>query len=152
MTDSLPHPCLGWEGAFGNHGYGVTRLNKGMRKTLAHRMVYCVEHGIDLSDIEGRVVRHRCDNPPCVQSSHLRLGTQADNMRDMYSKGRHSIEGKAKGEGHHKSKLTEEDVKCIRDTFVSRCKTNGLSALARRYDVYPSTIQSIVKRKIWRHI
>lgn len=37
---------------------------------------------------EGAVVRHRCDNHHCVNPNHLELGTCADNVRDMWQRGR----------------------------------------------------------------
>lgn len=37
---------------------------------------------------EGKLVRHRCDNPPCFRYDHLLLGTVADNSADMMERGR----------------------------------------------------------------
>jgi hypothetical protein len=42
--------------------------------------------GVDVPN--DRVVMHSCDNPPCVNPAHLRVGTQLENMRDAKSKGR----------------------------------------------------------------
>jgi hypothetical protein len=37
---------------------------------------------------EGMQVLHSCDNPPCINPDHLFLGTPADNVKDMFRKGR----------------------------------------------------------------
>ena len=34
------------------------------------------------------IVLHACDNPECVRPDHLRLGTYAENTRDMLDRGR----------------------------------------------------------------
>jgi len=38
---------------------------------------------------EGMVVMHTCDNPPCVNPNHLKVSTQAENLKDARDKGRH---------------------------------------------------------------
>lgn len=39
----------------------------------------------------GVVVRHRCDNPKCVNPGHLLIGTQKDNIDDMWRRNRASL-------------------------------------------------------------
>lgn len=64
-------------------GYGVFRHDG---KTFSrHRFAYQLEYGPIPS---GMVVMHTCDNPGCFNPKHLKLGTQAENMSDMRSKGR----------------------------------------------------------------
>jgi len=46
----------------------------------AHRISYLLHNG-DL--VDGLSVLHNCNNALCVNPDHLRLGTQADNMRDL---------------------------------------------------------------------
>lgn len=75
--------CLLWVGPRTTAGYGFVQV--GNRRVAIHRLVYQITHGILLP---GEVVMHRCDRPPCIEPTHLRAGTLADNARDMWTKGR----------------------------------------------------------------
>lgn len=70
-------------------GYGSiqTRVNGKKKHYLVHRVVYShFNNNIHLS--RDNIIMHTCDNPPCCNIKHLRLGTHADNSRDKVLKGR----------------------------------------------------------------
>lgn len=75
-------PCWEWTGHKQQKGYGVLgylRMN-----ASAHRIAWLLTNGP-----AGRMqVLHKCDNPGCVNPSHLFLGTNEDNVRDKVAKGR----------------------------------------------------------------
>lgn len=82
--------CWEWSGARNEQGYGLfTASRLGFQGTRAHRVVY--EHFTGALVRADQVLRHRCDNPPCVNPDHLLVGTQADNVSDMMVRGRHYL-------------------------------------------------------------
>lgn len=66
---------------YGNLTYG--RVNR----RSAHRVAY--ERWIGPIP-ENHVVRHRCNNPPCVNPDHLETGTQSQNNQDTVNSGHRS--------------------------------------------------------------
>lgn len=64
-------------------GYGTFYFQG--RLVLAHRISWVLTNG---EIPNGLCVLHRCDNPPCVNPSHLFLGTKSDNTLDASAKGR----------------------------------------------------------------
>lgn len=92
---------------------------------------------------KGKLVLHKCDNPPCVRPDHLFLGNHQNNSDDMVAKGR--ARG-ARGEDSAKAKLTEEQVQAIRSAphvYGSR------KFLAEKYAVSPDTIHAIRSGDTW---
>jgi hypothetical protein len=85
-----PHgDCWLWTAGKYKRGYGMFNAGRdknGKQDTCyAHRLSYALANGLVT---KGTYVLHHCDTPACVNPSHLFLGTQADNMRDMREKGR----------------------------------------------------------------
>lgn len=135
--------CWLWSGALRN-GYGAVRA--GGKTHYAHRRAF--EDAFGLGSADGLVVRHRCDVRACVNPSHLELGTQADNVRDMIERGR-SRYAPPKGEAHGCAKLTNAEVREIRGVYVPGDPVLGARGLARKYGVHNSLISLIVRNKLW---
>lgn len=154
---SLPHGCVGdlfdaktvlaqngcteWTGSFskaGKAGYGLF-IREGVR-SYAHRFAY-ERSGRAL--LAGMSVLHACDNPKCVNPEHLFAGTQADNMKDMASKGRGTS---AKGAANHKSRLTAADVIEIRNSSAPHAE------LGRKFGVSAQSVHSVRTGRTWSHV
>lgn len=88
---TMPIPetgCHIWLGTVCKDGYGRIHGPNAPRKAspvLIHRVAFEQLVG-PIS--EGMKVCHRCDVPSCVNPDHLFLGTQKDNLQDMFRKGR----------------------------------------------------------------
>lgn len=133
--------CWEWIAYKNPDGYGVIGI-KGGKTERAHRVSYKIHFG---KIPKGMVVMHKCDNPGCCNPNHLMLGTQAENIYDMISKGR--LVNK-KGEKHGSSRLTQKQVDLIRSEYNGR-KGEKIE-LSRRFNVRPTTITNILTYKNWK--
>lgn len=126
--------CLEWQ-ANRTKGYGTMWWNG--RVQGAHRLSYIAHIG---SIPAGLMVCHRCDNPRCIEPSHLFLGDHAANASDKVLKGRQS---RCAGAANGRAKLSPVDVEEIR---LSRIGQRGL---ARRFGINRTQIERIRKGLAW---
>jgi hypothetical protein len=128
--------CMLWQGAKTN-GYG--RIKRDGVVVHAHREVHRLVTGDS-----PEAVMHTCDTPLCINPAHLRSGTNRENTADMVAKGRQS-----KGDTHHKSKLTERQVREIRAAL-----TAGVPKLrlAKAYGISRWALSSIEHNLTWKDV
>ena len=74
--------CLVVQNASHEDGYSLV-YDRG-KKRYGHRVSYEHFKGPIPDDL---CVRHTCDNPPCIEPTHLVLGTLAQNNKDMWERG-----------------------------------------------------------------
>lgn len=143
-----PNGCWLWAAAKDRPGYGHFRIRYGDRPLamIAHRVAYLIEHG-SLPSV--RCICHRCDIPACCNPAHLFAGTDADNSRDMDSKGRR-VYNITRGEENGQAKLTDASVRLIRAAYTGAPRQQ--MALARQFGVSRAAIGYVVNNKSWRHV
>ncbi len=67
-------------------------------RELTHRLAWEATYG---PVPEGLLVLHLCDTPPCIEPTHLYLGTYSSNLRDMVEAGDHHMARRTHcGRGH----------------------------------------------------
>jgi hypothetical protein len=109
------------------------------RPVGAHRISYQLAHPGE--DIDGLLIRHKCDNPPCVNPAHLEPGTYQDNADDRVAR-----ERQLRGESTWNSRLTEAQVLAI------RADPRPQAQVAAEYGITKSNVSDIQRRKTWKHL
>lgn len=120
---------------------GYSNLYRNKKHIRAHRLVFEECFG---TIPEGLVIRHKCDNPRCINPEHLELGTNKENMRDAVERDRN-----AKGEKNGRSKLTEEKVREIRNMVSTGMQTKEI---AKTLNISFETTKKVRERKTWKHV
>lgn len=128
--------CWLWVGATLKSGYGYIDARRTIGRLLyAHRLSWEFAFG----EPADNHVLHKCDNPPCVNPSHLFLGTQAANTADMVTKGRHAM-----GMKNGRRKLSADDVRAIRALAAPNVE------IAERFGLHANQVYRIKHRISWR--
>lgn len=134
--------CWPWLLSLNHAGYG--QVSRGGRYMRAHRVAWELENGRRVPD--GMCVLHACDNPRCCNPHHLRIGTHAENMREMVIRRR----GRSRrGTSHANAKLDEAAVRKIKAALG---KGTSQRTLSREFRVSPACIWAIKNGRTWRHV
>lgn len=131
--------CWVWGGAIHRLGYGQFKIGGKKGKVAAsHR----IAAALVLSDFDETLCcLHSCDNRGCCNPSHLRMGTQQENIEEMVSKKRNKTS--RIGNGHEKISFAEHTQ--IKQLFF---EGKNKSEIARMYNVTPSRIRQILSNYI----
>lgn len=132
--------CWEWKGSRRGPGYG--RISVCGKVVPTHRLAYETWVG---PIPEGHLVRHKCDNPPCINPSHLETGTHRDNARDRETRTRSSA-----GSGNPRAKLTEKDVLDIREEYAKGVLTQQM--LAEVYGVKAHAVYKAIHGLSWKEV
>lgn len=140
----IPEPnsgCWLWDAGCTKKGYGSFRT--GIKKQSAHRFSYELFRGDIPEDLH---VLHKCDTRCCVNPDHLFLGTNLDNVRDMYRKGRNRL---LLGDLNGATKLDRNQVLEVRDL-----RKKGLSErkIAEKFNVSRGSVNAILSGRTWKHV
>lgn len=133
--------CWKWTGAKLKDGYGQIGETKTGKTYQAHRVSWAIHNKKD----PGRaIIRHKCDNPECVNPHHLLAGTHKDNRMDAVRRNRVF---RPIGDLSQSARLNWEQVGLIRKRYEAG---ESQSSIARSYQVSISTIHNVVHFKTWQ--
>lgn len=135
--------CWIWLAASNSSGRGLFFFEGRMQQV--HRVSWKMNRGPIPNGLQ---VLHTCDIGLCVRPKHLFLGTQKDNIDDMFEKGRNPIKVHD-GELNPNSRVTEIIVREIRALSEDGYTRKELQALA---NLSKSQIARIVRGEHWSRI
>lgn len=132
--------CWLWQGTTNPDGYGRIGINNHMK--LAHRMAWELWHNQIMPPHLDAA--HYCHTPPCCNPFHIHPATRQQNCQEAIDVNRHSF-----GERHGRSKFKETDIALI---FAYAAQGLSQGAIARQFQVHPSTISLVLHGKLWKHL
>lgn len=122
--------CWNFKGAL-RSGYGCMKIDGNV--VSAHRLSWEIHFG---KIPRGLLICHKCDNPKCVNPSHLFLGTYKENAQDALSKNRMIIPVGIRFKNNHyplNTKIPKEVAIEIKGEILKR--NEKLMAISKRFKV-----------------
>lgn len=123
---------------------GYTRIKVNGKHERLFRYIYEQKYG---KIPKGLLVRHKCDNPSCINLAHLEIGTPQDNVNDMIKRGRdayHRPNLSCRGTKSINNKLTEKEVKEI---YLSKGK---YKEFCQKFKISKSLVWRIRNKIDWK--
>lgn len=139
--------CWIWTAYLDKDGYGQLWF-KGVNEG-AHRFSWYLHYG----KLPTEMMLHHCDNPSCIRPDHLFEGDAKDNADDAKMKGRHGF-----GEQHPLARLTEKDVRDLRNQFPRNGRRLNPEQVAQQKEIagkFGITIGGLRRMLYgfsWRHV
>jgi len=131
-----------------DNGNGYYRVCIGNKLVYLHRLIatlFCENpNGYNIVD-------HKDGNKKNNSVDNLEWVTFGENNRRAFELGLREPSKKC-CEEHPQAKLTNEDVRWIREHYVEGSKEFGQCALARMFNIKQSTVYDIVHNKTWKDI
>lgn len=138
--------CWLWTASRDQLGYGFFRMTAGEFMWRAHRASWVLTNG---EILDGVLVCHVCDNPPCVNPKHLYLGDNQTNSNDRVIRNR-STRGRPVHHGELSlHKLTLDQVREIRFRYAAGRISQA--ALGCEYNISQTQVSRIICGKRWQH-
>lgn len=142
--------CWLWIGATFKGGYG--QIKHGDKRISAHRVSWELSNG-EVPD--GLQVCHHCDVTCCVNPGHLFVGTNSDNQRDAYSKGRQKRFHDRKLAAPYQRYIPTGHIRLTERDVLEIISSDGtVKSIAEKYHVSPTHVGELRsgKSRSWRHL
>lgn len=125
-----------------SRGYHQLRL-AGRKAARVHRLVMLAFHGPN----EMCVVNHKNGIKTDNRLENLEYVTKSQDIAHAYATGLRKPTARY-GENSYRSKLTEADVRWIRENYTRNGAWNT-TTLGKKFGLCPQSIHKIIKRKCW---
>lgn len=130
-------------------GYCSVRTTLGSRNNKIHILIHKAVAYTFLSNKDDLPeVNHKDGNKTNNYIENLEWCTSHENQQHKYDAGLFNKK-LISGENNHCAKLTEDDVRYIRQNYIKGSRQFGTRAMARKFSVSCPTILSVIRYETW---